>query len=219
MIRLAALGICASLAMNLLVQFGLGLGTLMENRPGDRIGDKTGERTGDRTKDRMEQSRDSYSLQSLFFFISLFFLWLLFSYILSPLGPDFYWYLLIYPLSAALIRGLEALGSREKVKSFFTRRLGGSFRVLLPRCWTEFLVLGLLISLHLAQGPLEALILALCFSLGLGFSLAVLREISRRSRFEAVPPFLRGSPLALISLGLLSLIFSSASIMFFNLSR
>jgi electron transport complex protein RnfA len=215
MIHLAALGICASLAMNLLVQFGLGLGILMEDKTGDRIGDKT----EDKAKDRLEQIRDSYGLQSLLFFISLLFLWLLFTYILSPLGPDFYWYLLIYPLSAALIRGLEALGSGERVKSFFTRRLGGSFRVLLPRYWTEFLVLGLLISLHLALSPPEALILALCFSLGLGFSLAVLREISRRSRFEAVPPFLRGSPLALISLGLLSLIFSSASIMFFNLSR
>jgi electron transport complex protein RnfA len=199
MIRLAALGICASLAMNLLVQFGLGLGIL--------------------TEERTDGGGDSSGLQSLIFFISLFFLWLLFTYILSPLGPDFYWYLLLYPLSAALIRGLEALGSWGRVKSLLSRRRGGSSRVLLPRIWVEFLVLGLLVALHLALSPLEALLLALCFSLGLGFSLAVLREISRRSRFEAVPPFLRGSPLALISLGLLSLIFSFASIMFFNLSR
>lgn len=195
MISLAALGICASLAMNLLVQFGLGLGFVAE--------------------DGRDRSRDSYALPALIFFFSLFFLWLFFTYIVAPLGPGFYWYLLLYPLSAALLRGLEALAARKMPE--FLSRLGRPFPVL-PRCWVEFLVLGLLISLHLALRPLEALVLALSFSLGLGFSLAALREISRRSRFEAVPPFLRGSPLALISLGLLSMIFSFASVMFFNLS-
>jgi electron transport complex protein RnfA len=202
MIHLAALGICASLAMNLLVQLGLGLGILADDN-------------------------EDYPLRfccvwGLVFVIGLFFLWLLFTYILTPLGLGFYWYLLLYPLSAALIRGFEVLGSREGTMKLVLFRPGlrqsppSSF--FWPRGWVEFFVLGLLISLHLALNPLEALFLALCFSLGLVFSLVVLREIGRRSRFEAVPPLLRGSPLALISLGLLSLIFSIASIMFFNLS-
>jgi electron transport complex protein RnfA len=195
MIRLAALGICASLAMNLMVQFGLGLGLLAGGG-----------------EDRPPAPRFPWAAA---FFISLFFLWLFFTYALTPLGLGFYWYLLLYPLSAAAVRGFEMLGSWGGPK-FFPRAFR-QFPLLKPPGWTEFLCLGLLISLHLALSPLEALFLAFCFTLGLLFSLTVLQEILRRSRFEAVPPFLRGSPLALISLGLLSLIFSSVSIVFFNL--
>jgi electron transport complex protein RnfA len=200
MIRLAALGICASLAMNLLVQFGMGLGVL--------------------AGDGEDYLPGFCRIWGSIFFAGLFFLWLLFTYIFAPLGLGFYWYFLLYPSSAALVRGFEILGSRERIMKFlFPRRWSRqSPPFVRPRGWVESLSLGLLISLHLALNPLEALFLAFCFSLGLIFSLAVLREIGRRSRFEAVPPFLRGSPLALISLGLLSLIFSSASIMFFNLS-
>jgi Na+-translocating ferredoxin:NAD+ oxidoreductase RnfA subunit len=200
MIHLAALGICASLAMNLLVQFGLGLG----------IFSGEGE----------DYPPFFCYIWALIFFTGLFSLWFLFTYILAPLGLGFYWYLLLYPLSAALVKGVEILGSREQIARLLPRRYRSRQSPFLrPMGWVEFLSLALLISLHLALNPLEALFLALWFSLGLVFSLVVLREISRRSRFEAVPPFLRGSPLTFISLGLLSLIFSSASIMFFNLFR
>jgi electron transport complex protein RnfA len=67
------------------------------------------------------------------------------------------------------------------------------------------------LTLTLASSPAEALALALGFSLGLLFSFLIIREIEKRSRLEAVPPFLRGSPLLLISMGFLSLIFSSAA--------
>jgi electron transport complex protein RnfA len=198
MIRLAALGICASLAMNLLAQFGTGLDILADDG---------------------EASPPAFCyIWGPVFFTGFFFLWLLFTYILAPLGLGFYWYFLLYPLSAALIRGFEILCAMEGIAKFLPPSGPGRPPFLRPRGWAEFLSFGLLISLHLALNPLEALFLALWFSLGLLFSLAVLRETGRRSRFEAAPPFLRGSPLALISLGLLSLIFSSASIMFFNLS-
>ncbi|MDR0399780.1 MAG: hypothetical protein LBH51_02405 [Treponema sp.] len=196
MIRLAALGICASLAMNLLVQFGLGLGLLADN----------GE----------DYPQGFRSLWAGAFFISLFFLWLLFTYVLTPLGVGFYWYLLLYPSSAAALGGFEILGPWGEAKFFPSPQGLRFFPPLRPPGWTEFLSLGLLISLHLALNPLEALFLAVCFTLGLVFSFVVLQEVFRRSRFEAVPPFLRGSPLALISLGLLSLIFSSVSIVFFT---
>jgi electron transport complex protein RnfA len=185
--------------MNLLTQFGLGLGILA---------------AGDGQDGRTPQYRQG----ALILCISLFALWLFFTYVIAPLGLDFYWYVLLYPLSALTVRGIQGLlGSREALKIL---RSAGEFpraAAPLPPGWVEFLSLGLLISLHLALGPLEALFLSLCFSLGLALSLGILREIDRRSRFEAVPPFLRGCPLALISLGLLSLIFTSASLMFFSL--
>jgi Na+-translocating ferredoxin:NAD+ oxidoreductase RnfA subunit len=197
MMTLAALGICAALGMNLLVQFGLGLGLLAAESGGAEEGNGT-------------QS----PMEALVLCAALFLLWILFTYILYPLRTGLYWYLLLYPLSAALMRGLEWVLGRGGVARLFPRlKVPGPF----PAGWTELLPLGLLISLHLALSPLEALFLSLCFSLGLQFSLVVLREIRRRSRFEAIPPFLWGNPLALISLGLLSMICISASLILFHL--
>jgi electron transport complex protein RnfA len=204
MIRLAILGICASLAMNLLTQFGLGLSL-------------AGVRDGENPEENFKLSPQAF----LGFFASLFLLWLFFTYILNLLNPGLYWYLLLYPLSTALTKGLDGLFGRigsGRSWSSFGAGIPVSF-FSFPRGWAEFLPFGLLISLHLALRPPEALVLALGFSLGLCLCLGIIREIRRRSQFEAVPPLLRGGPLTLISLGLLSLIFSSASILFFNLSR
>jgi electron transport complex protein RnfA len=181
--------------MNLLVQFGLGLGILTAGEPVKDSG--------------------PFRLRACLagvLTLALFFLWFFFTYILAPLGPGFYWYLLLYPLSASLTKGLEVLS-----KKFLplNRALIFSF----PGGYAEFLPLGLLIILHLSLRPPEALFLSLSFSLGVFLSLEILREVRRRSTLEAVPLFLRDTPLALISLGLLSLIFSSASLMFFNLFR
>jgi Na+-translocating ferredoxin:NAD+ oxidoreductase RnfA subunit len=196
MMTLAALGICAALGMNLMIQFGLGLGLLAADDGGG-----------------VEEGNDTRSLPgALILFAALFLLWVLFTYVLYPLRTGLYWYLLLYPLSAALMRGLEWVLGRN-TRLFPRLKIPDSF----PAGWTELLPLGLLISLHLALHPLEALFLSLCFSLGLQFSLVILREIRRRSRFEAIPPFLWGNPLALISLGLLSMICISASIILFNL--
>ncbi|MDR1429849.1 MAG: hypothetical protein LBI85_06120 [Spirochaetaceae bacterium] len=67
------------------------------------------------------------------------------------------------------------------------------------------------LTLTLASTSAEAVVLAMGFSLGLLFSLLTIREIEKRSMLEAVPPSLRGSPLLLISIGFLSLIFFSAA--------
>jgi electron transport complex protein RnfA len=197
MIILVAMGVCAALGMNLLVQFGLGLGLLAEEEAEGGPG-----------------RGEPFPLGAPVLCAALFLLWLFFTFVLSPLRTGWYWYLLLYPLSAALLRGLERLLGGSGLRRIFPRlRFSGSF----PPGWTELLSLGLLTSLHLALGPLEALVLALGFSLGLQGSLAALREIRRRSRFEAVPPFLRGKPLDLISLGLLSMICMAASLILFNL--
>ncbi|MDR2376773.1 MAG: hypothetical protein LBD96_10095 [Treponema sp.] len=206
MIRLVILGVCASLAMNLLTQFGLGLAILAGGN-------------GKQGKEPVEKAHLSLPA-FLGLSASLFLSWAFFAYVLIPLSPGPYWYLLLYPLSATLIKGLERLCIKVSgPNSFFPRIENPVSFCSFPAAWVEFLPLGILVSLHLALHPLEALVLALGFSLGLCLSLGILREIHHRSRFEAVPPFLRGGPLVLISLGLLSLVFASASIIFFNLSR
>jgi Na+-translocating ferredoxin:NAD+ oxidoreductase RnfA subunit len=52
--------------------------------------------------------------------------------------------------------------------------------------------------------------------LGIGVVLIITGEIRRRSVMEAVPPLFRNGPLALIAMGLLSLIFSSAAMMLYK---
>jgi electron transport complex protein RnfA len=55
----------------------------------------------------------------------------------------------------------------------------------------------------------ESLILALGFAAGGLFVLVLQREVLRRSALEAPPRFMQGAPLLALSLGILSLIFSS----------
>jgi electron transport complex protein RnfA len=75
---------------------------------------------------------------------------------------------------------------------------------------------ALFITLNTASGFIEALVLSFGFVLGVLLAFLILGEIRRRSTMEWVPFFLRGNPLMLISLGLLSMIFSSAALVFFR---
>jgi electron transport complex protein RnfA len=75
---------------------------------------------------------------------------------------------------------------------------------------------ALFITLNVAGGFLEAVILALFFSAGIALAVLIINEIRLRSEMEAVPQFLRGSPLILIAMGLLSMIFSSAALMLYR---
>jgi electron transport complex protein RnfA len=75
---------------------------------------------------------------------------------------------------------------------------------------------ALFVTLNLAESFFDAALLALGFALGILASLLILAEIRRRASMEEVPRFLRGSPLVLVSMGLLSLIFSSAAAILFR---
>jgi electron transport complex protein RnfA len=139
--------------------------------------------------------------------VSVLILWVFFSYIL-PLG--FFAYLLLFPGSALVSAGLEQILFRLILKRDIAE---GPWS---PGCRDGLTAGALFLTLHLASGFLEAAVLSLGFALGTLLSLLILAEIRRRSRIEAVPPFLRGSPLALISMGLLSLIFSSAAVILYR---
>jgi electron transport complex protein RnfA len=75
---------------------------------------------------------------------------------------------------------------------------------------------ALFITLNTASGFIEAAALSFGFALGILLAHIILGEIRRRSMMERVPRFLRGSPLILVSTGLLSMIFSSAALVFFR---
>jgi electron transport complex protein RnfA len=185
---LALFAVFSGLSVNLVLQFGLGM-------RGVAISQMAGKKP---------------PLVKLgLLFVSVVLLWVVFSYIVSFLPLGFFTYVFLFPLSSAAYFGFEYLAYRFMVKKNVESDNPIGFRDCLAAA-------ALFITLNVAGGFVEAL--ALCFGFVLGILLVylILGEIRRRSMLEAVPPFLRGTPITLVSMGLLSLIFSSAALVFFR---
>jgi electron transport complex protein RnfA len=178
----------ASLSVNLPLQCGLGL-------RGIAVSQKAGKRP---------------PLAKLgIFFSTVLLLWIVFSYLISSLPLGLFMYVLLFPMSALTYLGLERM-----VYRFMLRKAPESDGPI--NSHDGLAATALFITLNIAEGFLEAAILSLGFVLGILLAFVILSEIRRRSTLEATPHFLRGVPLTLISMGLLSLVFSSAALMFFR---
>jgi electron transport complex protein RnfA len=193
---LAALGVFAALACNLVLHFGLGIRVLAVKKEDDQTG------------------RIFYVAR--FFeggviFLSVLVLWVVFIYLLGPLGLGFFRFILIFPLSAPVCAGFELL-----LKRFLPQDRGWAPAFRAISAYEGLIPAALFLALHTATNVLEAAVLAFCFVLGILLPTFALEEIRRRAGFEAVPRFLRGSPLALLSLGLMSLVFASLAALFFS---
>lgn len=199
MISLAALAIFSGLSLNLLLSFALGA-------PGT-AGDKL---------PRGQVTRELPLCQLCFLFISVLFLWVVFTYIFPLRWRGFFEYFLFFPLSALVCMGLELLWEQAFLR--FIPKLGSTRKVFSSLTAYDGLVpVSLIITLAVAGNFVCAFILALFFALGNMAAMLILNEIRRKSTLEWVPRFLRGSPLILISMGLLSLIFASAAALCFKL--
>jgi len=137
-------------------------------------------------------------------------LWFFFSRILYSVIPGLFIYILLFPVSAVVYDGLEflvfnyILKKDEQSESIITFP-GGITAVAVFLC------------LNIANGILETLVLSFGFVFGIFFVNLIVSEIRRRAALEAVPLFLRGKPLVLVVMGLLSLVFMSASLLFFRM--
>ena len=197
MIHLAALAVFSGLSLNLLLSFAIGsIGTAGKTFPGER--------------------RKLPLIQLCILFISVVFLWIIFSYVFPAKWRGFSEYFLYFPLSALTCTALEFLG-----ELLFLRITGKTARirkVFFSLAAYEGLVpASLLITLALAPNFTAAIVLALFFSLGNLTAMLLLYEIRRRSTLEKVPRFLQGTPIVIISMGLLSLIFIAAAGIFFKI--
>jgi electron transport complex protein RnfA len=182
---LAALAVFSGLSLNLLLQLGLGIRDFgaQPDRP----------------------VRFSLFQWAMLFLLVLLF-WLFFTYILSPLALGFFVFFLLFPLTAAAGKGFDLL------KACFFPALNAEPRLFSAMTASDGLIIAaLLLTLRLASSFAEAVVLSLGFSLGGLFAILILKSIHRRSFLEKLPPFLRGLPLLLLSMGLMSLIFSSAA--------
>jgi electron transport complex protein RnfA len=183
----ALLGVFSGLAMNMILHCGLAM----------------------REAARVPEPGLRHSLvKAALVFGTVVFLWLVFTSILSRFPLGFYEYLLMFPLSALVYACLGYFFGRFVLKK---KNPGAG----IDFC-DGLAAASLFVTLNTASSFSEALVLSLGFSLGILFVLLVLGEIHRRSMLEAAPRFLRGSPLIIVSMGLLSLIFSSAALMFFR---
>ena len=179
MIPLAALAVFSGLSLNLLLQFALGTSGAAGIQKGRR-------------------GLPLFQLAVLF--VSVLFLWVLIRFLFSPFWKSLSEYFLFFPFSALVCMGLERLK-----KKFFpaveTKRV---FHDL--TAYDGLVPASLLITLSLASGFADALVLSLFFALGNLAAMFILNEIGRKSTLEWAPRFIRGNPLILISMGLLSLI-------------
>jgi Na+-translocating ferredoxin:NAD+ oxidoreductase RnfA subunit len=189
------LAVFAGLSMNLILQFGLALKGIAFD---DTI------------------NREKLLVGSGILFVTILLLWLIFTFARSVLFLGFLEYVLLFPVSALVFLCLEYAANRFVVRKnpalplFGDSLCGGTFS------GGALAGAALFITLNVAGGILDALALALGFSGSIALVFVIVAEIRRRSAMETIPHWLRGGPLALIAMGLLSLVCVSGALMFFG---
>jgi electron transport complex protein RnfA len=196
MSALGILGIISGLSLNLIVHFGLGI----------------------QYRGFSDEKRERFYgipvIQGGILFLSVPLLWFFFSYIIFPLSLGFLEYIILFPLCVLVCMGLEAAVNR-----FFPQILPES-RLFAPvSAYNGLVPVALVMSFCLASSLMDVIVLSLGFYGGLLLAVLILKELRKRSSLEAVPERLRGTPLMLISMGLLSLIFSSVGTILMSFFR
>jgi electron transport complex protein RnfA len=181
--------IYSGFTINILLQCGLGIKGIVESK--------------------------SYLNKSVFIklgliFSSIILLWLFFTKIIFSLNSGIFKYVLLFPVSAIVYDGFEYLIFNYLFKNERETETFISF----PNGITAAAVF---ICINIANNIAEVLILSFGFTSGIFLVNLIIREIRRRAALEAVPVFLRGKPLVLIAMGMLSLIFTAASLLFFRM--
>ena len=183
--------ICAGLSFNLILHFALGAECFTEK-----------EREGS----------DIPVFQGGVLFVSTILLWFVCTYLLSFLAFGFLEYFLLFPLSAIACMVFEKVA----INIFFQE--GTPLKHFSADSGYNGLALtSLFLTLQIARTLFEAMFLALSFVGGVLLTMVLIHYISKRSYLESIPVMLRGRPLILISLGLLSLIFTSLTVIFLRI--
>jgi electron transport complex protein RnfA len=187
--QLLALAVFSGLSVNLILQCGLCLKNVVLS--------------------------EEYGIKRLFsglgiIFVSVVLLWLFFSFIRTVLPLGLFEYMLLFPASCLLYFCFESFLNRYVIHNTETPKE----HVIL--CVGGLTSAAVFITLNVAGNLIEAAVTSLGFTLGVAVVFIITGEIRRRSVMEAVPTHLRNGPLALIFMGLLSLIFSSAAILLYK---
>ena len=188
-IPLILLMIFSAFTMNLVLQCALGIRGIAESKNPGKV---------------------SNLIRPGIIFIAVVLLWLFFSKVISLMVSGIIIYVLLFPVSSIVYDGLEYLLFKYILKKEPDNENSISF----PGGITAAAVF---ICMNIANNFIEALVLSFGFAAGTYLVFIIIGEIRRRAALEAVPQFLRGKPLVLISMGMLSLIFSSVSLLLFRM--
>jgi Na+-translocating ferredoxin:NAD+ oxidoreductase RnfA subunit len=213
----ALLGIFAGFSLNLMLQFAIGLGFGLSQSLGQGL-DSSQNRT-----DRDEASasagiKNKYSvvpyIQIGCLFLGILIFWTAYYFVLKFFSGGFIEYFLIFPLSSLICMGVETAVKKVSPQyidetSFSTYSALSGYSGLAP---ASFILTSLL-----AVNLLDGIIMAFFFALGCLLISAIIAEIKRRSFLERVPVYLKGNPLKLISMGLLSIVFAAVADICFKL--
>lgn len=143
-------------------------------------------------------------------FLSTTTLWFFFARVLVVFGGIFD-YMLTVPLAILGGKGLEKLCFMAFPQAFKDADNAALFSA--GSAYNGLSAAALILTLRFALSFGGAVVLSFSFSLGGLLSFLAAKEIQKRSFLETIPRVLRGKPLLLISMGLLSLIFSAASVL------
>jgi Na+-translocating ferredoxin:NAD+ oxidoreductase RnfA subunit len=184
MSEIALFAILAVLSLNLVLHTGLGI------------------------KEIYQDSNSSFTgslLRWVSLFAVVFLLWLLWTFVFSPLSLGFFDVIFIFPLCALAFYAIDEYILKHKSLTHFNAN-GNAISMSTPLC-----VFSLFMTLRLASTVAEAALLSLFFSVGCILASLILSSILLRMKSEPVSKKITGIPLAFISNGLLALIFSAAA--------
>jgi electron transport complex protein RnfA len=181
--------IFSSLSANLMLQFGLGVSNAASSK---------------------KASKELALIQTGIIFTAVVLLWVVFAKVISSGFSGIYAYVLLFPASSLVYDGLESLTFRCLLKKEKEGESPVSFS-------GGITAVAVFLSLTAANDFVEAVALSFGFASGVLLAFLILGEIRHRASMEAVPRFLRGKPLTLISMGLLSLVFSRVSLLLFSM--
>jgi len=201
------LAVFSGLSMNLILRFGIGLQRIALDEDGGSA----------LLRDSEKNAKWVFLVWPGIYFISIMLLWLFFSGVQSVLFLGFFEYILIFPVSSLFFTVIEYLAKRYSAQLERAMTVNGVYTGLVGGAPVGGASIGaaLFIILGLAGGFAQAAMLSFGFSAGAALAVLIVGEIRRRSAMEAVPNCLRGGPLALIAMGLLSLAFTSVAVVFY----
>jgi electron transport complex protein RnfA len=199
MVIIAGLAVFSGLSLNLLLQFALG----------------TAGAAGE-TRHKADAKKELPLIQFVILFVSILVLWVFFKYLLPVFWRGFSEYFLFFPFSALVCIGLE-LAVERIVPKIFSQFKGIKKNFNALTAYDGLVCVSLILTFTAARSFTDAFIIALFFAIGTLTAMIILNEIGRRSALERVPKYLRGSPLIIISMGLLSLISAFTAGIFFRI--
>ena len=132
--------------------------------------------------------------------------WSLQKYVLAPLNIEYMQTIVFILVIAALVQMVEIV--LKKVSPALYQALG----IFLPLITTNCAVLGVAILLVQEQyNLLQSVVYSVSIALGFGLALVLFAGIRERLELEEVPEAFRGTPIALITAGILAMAFMGFS--------